>query len=319
MSLYSGKRLHAYKWQELPIDKDIVDRVHELATHEHQLPLVNSELLFEWAPGIALDDDQGATVGDTVSMNDLTNISDPPPSNVPTNIPSMSNQPTVDIDVELQENETQEHETRENETQENETQENETQENEITFDDALYAPSIDDTNEYENDDDQAPATLTPIENEESNEGIDERETPLRASTSSDDDQRNLQTLDQGAPSHSEPALRRSKRVTKGTNTVLNVSHDAGKRYEVTRHKYFLQRSRKKHKPKIHLQFLMKQRKQMNSAEKSIMDIAVNAIFAQKTIIRDKDGSEMTDNKEMPASKGFKLFGEEAVAAMIKEF
>ena len=50
-----------------------------------------------------------------------------------------------------------------------------------------------------------------------------------------------------------------------------------------------------------------------------MDIAVNFIFAQKKLVRDKEGNEITHNKEMPASKGFKVFGEEAVADMLKEF
>ena len=31
MSLYSGKRLHSYIWEELPIDQDIIDRLEQLA------------------------------------------------------------------------------------------------------------------------------------------------------------------------------------------------------------------------------------------------------------------------------------------------
>ena len=117
----------------------------------------------------------------------------------------------------------------------------------------------------------------------------------------------------------QPSLRRSNRVNKGTKNVLNVTHEAKKRYEVTRHKFFLQRARKHNKPKLHLQFLMRQRKQMDDTERSMMDVAVNFLFAQKKFVRDKDGNELLNNKEMPASKGFKVFGEEAVAAMLKEF
>ena len=58
---------------------------------------------------------------------------------------------------------------------------------------------------------------------------------------------------------------------------------------------------------------------MSNAERSLMDVAVNFIFVQRTMVRDKEGKEVTDNKEMPVSKGFKVFGEEAVAAMLKEF
>ena len=70
MSLYSGKRLHAYKWKKLPIDKAVIDRVHELGTNDHQLLNAQSELLFEWNPGFPLDDVQGAPEPMTHSHND---------------------------------------------------------------------------------------------------------------------------------------------------------------------------------------------------------------------------------------------------------
>ena len=34
MSLYTGKRLHRYIWEEIPIDQDIIDRVDQLAREE---------------------------------------------------------------------------------------------------------------------------------------------------------------------------------------------------------------------------------------------------------------------------------------------
>lgn len=34
MSLYSDRRIHSYEWKELPIDKEVINRVEELATEE---------------------------------------------------------------------------------------------------------------------------------------------------------------------------------------------------------------------------------------------------------------------------------------------
>ena len=47
MSLVSGKRIHGYKWIELPISDDVIERVHELATGENQPELVNGNISFE--------------------------------------------------------------------------------------------------------------------------------------------------------------------------------------------------------------------------------------------------------------------------------
>ena len=56
MSLYSGKEIHSYKWKELPINDEVIDRVHELAISEKQKVLLEQTPLFEWRPGILFDD-----------------------------------------------------------------------------------------------------------------------------------------------------------------------------------------------------------------------------------------------------------------------
>ena len=58
MSLYSGKRLHGYIWEEIPIDKDTIDRVEQLARGGKQRVLDNNQTLFEWLPGKEIDDYQ---------------------------------------------------------------------------------------------------------------------------------------------------------------------------------------------------------------------------------------------------------------------
>ena len=63
MSLHSGKRIHGYNWDELPIDDYVIERVEALAMEQGQ-PLVHDVVpSFEWMPGHEVEDvwneDQG--------------------------------------------------------------------------------------------------------------------------------------------------------------------------------------------------------------------------------------------------------------------
>ena len=51
MSLHSGKRIHSYKWDVLPIEKFVIERVEELAKDKEQPEIHNGYPIFEWAPG----------------------------------------------------------------------------------------------------------------------------------------------------------------------------------------------------------------------------------------------------------------------------
>ena len=51
MSLYSGKKLHAYDWVEAPIDRDVISRVEELAESEGQPLIIDNMPTFEWSIG----------------------------------------------------------------------------------------------------------------------------------------------------------------------------------------------------------------------------------------------------------------------------
>ena len=339
MSLYSGKRLHSYKWEELPIDADIIDRVHELGLQENQPPSINSELLFEWSIGVPIDDAQGAPF--------------PQPEDINFEQPYASTNES-----------TNEHET-DNENDNNDKH-NEPNDNESNDDNELHHDNEYET-EYVNDNaddmmkDNDDVAHQASDMNEANMFLADDENPVVLSSNVVSDIASSAVTQGAAPMQTEPTqidsckvrgvaprapktkesleqvqnstevnedtvaedrvpeLRRSSRLNKGTKTVLEVSHDAKKRYETRIHKYFLQRTRKKRRPRVHLQFLMKQRKKADDHEKSLMDIALSVIFAQRKIVRDKNGVEVINNKEMPASKGFKVFGEEAVAAMIKEF
>jgi hypothetical protein len=56
MSLYTGKKIHCYEWMELPIDDNVIDQVHQLASAENQPDLVGRMPLFEWSIGVPIDD-----------------------------------------------------------------------------------------------------------------------------------------------------------------------------------------------------------------------------------------------------------------------
>jgi hypothetical protein len=57
MSLYTGKRLHSYHWEELPISDEVIKRVNELGEEEDQPILTDGVPLFEWTPGQIIDED----------------------------------------------------------------------------------------------------------------------------------------------------------------------------------------------------------------------------------------------------------------------
>ena len=52
MSIHTGRRIHGYKWEELPIDEYVIERVEALAKEEDQ-PITNRGIsCFEWAPDV---------------------------------------------------------------------------------------------------------------------------------------------------------------------------------------------------------------------------------------------------------------------------
>ncbi len=72
MSLETGHRLHSSQWTELPIDDYAISRVHELAMAQNQPLLHNQSPLFEWEPGVPIID--------PVDEPPLQHIIDPPPA-----------------------------------------------------------------------------------------------------------------------------------------------------------------------------------------------------------------------------------------------
>ena len=57
MSLITGRKLHAYKWVELPINDEIIERVNVLALEEKQPILSNGTILVEWGRNDNIDNE----------------------------------------------------------------------------------------------------------------------------------------------------------------------------------------------------------------------------------------------------------------------
>ena len=56
MLLDTGKQLHTYIWTELPINKQVINRVDELATKGKQTDMTKVYPNFEWSPAIPIMD-----------------------------------------------------------------------------------------------------------------------------------------------------------------------------------------------------------------------------------------------------------------------
>ena len=57
MSLHTGKRIHGYQWDELPVDKYVIERVEAIAESEEQPIMSKGYPNFEWTPNERISDD----------------------------------------------------------------------------------------------------------------------------------------------------------------------------------------------------------------------------------------------------------------------
>ena len=70
MSLATGARISRHQWTEVPITQDVINRVEELAAEQEQ-PIINGELVFEWAPNVPIEDPEN--VDDAADDDDEEN------------------------------------------------------------------------------------------------------------------------------------------------------------------------------------------------------------------------------------------------------
>ena len=56
MSLHTGKRIHGFQWDELPIDEYVIERVEALAEEQNQPLMHRGKPCFVWSPGVEIED-----------------------------------------------------------------------------------------------------------------------------------------------------------------------------------------------------------------------------------------------------------------------
>ena len=71
MSLVTGKRIHTSTWTELPIPDLVIERVHELANRQNAQNFIHGYPVFEWSPGVPIDDEQSQKFDE--SYNEIHN------------------------------------------------------------------------------------------------------------------------------------------------------------------------------------------------------------------------------------------------------
>ena len=72
MSLYIGKRIHSYHWKELPICKEVIERVEQLAIKEKQPLLFDNHPIFEWSQGNPVETPNEAQENYITENEDIT-------------------------------------------------------------------------------------------------------------------------------------------------------------------------------------------------------------------------------------------------------
>ena len=285
MSLYTGQKIHAYSWHELPIHDDVIARVEELAEIESQPKLVDRSPLFEWAPGVEILDEE-----------EEINVDPQLEDAEPINIDEQHEGGNVITDDEEEEDDYKSQSNQEQEETEIDEVNHEHDEEEDIF--------LNGENNVEQDDEvevSGESQERQIEAE-----IQERQIEAESEERLEDDQT------QERHDNYENGGRRSQRSNAGTGVQRFEPRFGKKSYEITRKKQYMQFKRKKKKVQFaQVKKLMNKVREDHTAP-SYLQRAVNIIFAQL----EEDEQKF---KDMPASRGMKLFGERAVAACIKEF
>ena len=259
MSLYSGKKIHAYAWEELNPHEDVITRVHELAELEDQPILVDKSPLFEWAPGVTID--YGTE-----------------------NVEFQQQQDAVEQSAE----------------------------DEFLIDVDQHPTITDEENENEFDEQKVDNSAEGVDHEHDEEIDNALEEERFVLTDDDMNQNDKETHDDEEQQNNATNNVRPRRTNAGAGVERFEPRFGQKTYELNRRLQYMQLKRKKKAVQLMQvkSMMQKVRKDVNAP--SYLQRAVEVIFTQL----EDDEQKF---KDMPASKGMKLFGERAVAACIKEF
>ena len=278
MSLYSGKRIHGYRWKELPIDDYVISRVEELAEAEKQPLMHNGLPNFEWSPGTPITDDfeteeEGAlTIGNNITVNDM--IEDENDMNQNNMLPENDDINNIEeAQVEINDN-----------IDEEMMENNEDgliaiiEDNIVSDEDDIIEPDmIDEDN------------ITEESNSETNEDINAA-----------DNIEMVATLDNDEVTHNEYTHDRPRRANAGTGVERLQMDTHGKEYGTMREFNLLHNDASGNKN--------------YAGQNAMMQTACDIIFTQMSV-----EPKLKKYAQMSAKRGFKVFGQAAVAAIIKEF
>ena len=313
MSLETGKRLNCYQWNELPITSEVIDRVNFLSTKEKQQQLQDGMPLFEWEPGVQINNTEmevDSNVESKLTDNDeTTKISE------------------EDINYD----------------------EENGKRDELPIEDVTTYDEFNDISNLEDDDDEESHYDTTInENDYTRvySSDDEPSVDKEHTTVNDIQDQDQDTLLDMAPvsvqnTDVEPDISNVEAVTNENNNVATRSD------EVTENNHPRHNLRKNRKPdfarhigKINkandFSFLHNKHKKVSWEEKecewskdifkNIQDIMLTQMkngtnHEHDNHEHDNDFQEMVNFvfTQMSAYKSMKLFGEEAVAALFKEY
>ena len=295
MSLFTGRELHSNNWDELPIDEEVIAKVEQMAKDQDQPFLPDKYPMFEWSPGTLIEDEDDETVEEEQNEFDEQyelqrqdeRLFDDDEENE-----NEDNNDNNELNNEIEEENNEENDEQEEEDIDNDENEEDEQiniiENEDEIEIDLGQNNDDEYNMVSND-----------ENEEENEELTESEestTEQNETISEQENETNNEEENESIPD--EPAVRRSSRRNAGQGVNRLFLDPGGKVYTDYNNKMMLQRTQRKKKYAL-VQMLKKGK---GRKKDEYMAIATKVMFTQMT-----------------AKKGMKLFGEQAVAAMFKEY
>ena len=80
MNIFTGKRIHIYNRKELPITEKIIEKVEKLAGDEGREIMGHGHPLFEWDPGIEINEtmennkEENITFGEGIPIQPEENL-----------------------------------------------------------------------------------------------------------------------------------------------------------------------------------------------------------------------------------------------------
>ena len=309
MNLENGEKFSSNKWKEIPITDDVIDRVHEIALEQDQPEVIDHELIFEWQPGVPIENidannnenddnnnDDGGDNNDDAPADDEHNADaadeeeqeDAPVNNdmaqVTDDDTDSNEQEGSDIEEQMSNDEDEDQDTDDNEVDRHVQWHGIDENNNMLGEDANEDNEDDDDDEtilYDENEDVIDTTIGQAEDNDGDEHLGFQEGPdgVRRSSRKQQSNKNPYGGKGGSLNMQSRYQDAAKKVMKDENTEI------------------------KHKKAMQF-FVTEQHEKQRDKNQTWMNIAVkkiNMIFTQ-----------------MHASKGIKEFGMRAVAAILKE-